>query len=78
MRIVLLLVGFIFVLWIWRWLGRGRRIVTKLKAPTTPTSRAPAAMLACRFCGVHIPESEAIHSTEGVFCCQQHSVNMQK
>lgn len=71
MRIVLLLAVLVFLLW------RGWRFIAVRKAPTKLPG-APTAMLACRFCGVHVPESEAIRSTEGVFCCQQHRVNMQK
>ncbi|MBK7001634.1 MAG: hypothetical protein IPH35_17130 [Rhodoferax sp.] len=68
---MLLLAGLIFLLW------RGWRVFAALKAPTALTN-TPTAMLACRFCGVHIPKSEAIHSKEGIYCCQPHRITMEK
>ncbi|MDM8545477.1 PP0621 family protein [Candidatus Venteria ishoeyi] len=29
-------------------------------------------MLPCAFCGMHIPEQEAIHRGDKVYCCQEH------
>lgn len=71
MRMVLLLAVVIFLLW------RGWRVFTVPKAPTQLPG-APTTMLACRFCGIHVPANEAIRSTEGVFCCQQHRLNMHR
>jgi len=33
---------------------------------------APERMLACAVCGVHVPESEGVHTSEGFFCCEEH------
>jgi len=55
--------------WLWR----------SLSAAGTPPSVgknhpeiAPATMVQCRHCGVHLPATEAITGANGVYCSQAH------
>ena len=29
-------------------------------------------MVACEYCGLHVPESETVRAEEAVFCCREH------
>ncbi|WP_310625459.1 PP0621 family protein [Limnohabitans sp.] len=51
---------------IW-WIRQQRR-------PDTPQQKTsgPQIMVACAHCGTHIPENEAIHGAQGVYCSQAH------
>ncbi len=39
-------------------------------APDTP--RIPQPMLRCAVCGLHLPASDAITTTTGTYCCEEH------
>lgn len=44
--------------------------------PPSPNSSAPAspqAMLACAYCGVHIPADDAVRHAGKTFCCSEHA-----
>ena len=41
---------------------------TKRRRPSNRIER----MLACAVCGVHVPESEALHAEGEFFCCEAH------
>jgi len=52
-------------------------IYVVLRAPARreekkPLPGQPQPMVRCAFCGVHFPESEAIHGDERIFCCEAH------
>lgn len=32
----------------------------------------PERVLACRHCGVHVPESEGVRNSDGFYCCEAH------
>jgi uncharacterized protein len=36
------------------------------------TSPNPPRMLPCAYCGVHVPESEAITRAGKIYCCREH------
>jgi len=61
--------------------GRGGVIVFRGGTPgrTDSAKRAqqpetPERMLACERCGLHVPESEAVHRYGSAFCCHDHSL----
>lgn len=41
------------------------------KAPP-PQNRMPTVMVACRQCGTHLPENEAVQGREGIYCSAEH------
>jgi len=67
MKILLFLVA-VFVL---LWLLRG---ATTRRGPRggMPPPKAPQPMIACAFCGVHLPRDEALPGRGGVFCGDAH------
>ncbi len=46
------------------------------KRPRPPA--APAIMVACRECGTHLPENEAVQGREGVYCSAEHRRQKEK
>jgi uncharacterized protein len=32
-------------------------------------------MVQCKYCGLHLPEHEAIHTSKGTYCCEAHRRN---
>ena len=64
-----LLVFLVLALLAWRWRS-GRS-----KLSGDDQHKAPGAaveVLACSHCGVHLPATEAIKGTQGVYCCSAH------
>ena len=51
----------------------GDRTDAARKAPP-PSGRAnvPAIMVACRQCGTHLPETEAVQGSQGAYCSADH------
>jgi hypothetical protein len=66
MRFLLILIAvFVFVL----------LIRTLLARPTATTRSKPSngeTIVPCRYCGLHIPKSEAVFSEPGYFCSAAH------
>lgn len=42
------------------------------QAPQRPKPNTPATMVACKHCGVMLPESEAVKGQTGVYCGEAH------
>lgn len=56
----------------------GRRFLKQLSQKEGGRARrgargAPERMLACRQCGLHVPESEGVHRGEAFYCCDAHA-----
>ncbi len=68
MKYVLLLLVIAAVLWLLR--GRSRSAGPAAAPP--PDANAQEEMLACGYCGVHLPRSEALAGPGGVFCSEAH------
>ncbi|WP_456404472.1 PP0621 family protein [Thiolapillus sp.] len=64
MKIVSLLVAAFLIWWILRTL-RGRKAAA-------PKSRIKN-MLACEYCGLHIPEDEAVRKDGHTYCSKEHA-----
>ena len=79
MKYVILILVLVCAAW-WAF-GRRRRPIAKSappadKAKAPPEGEAPAAMLACAHCGVHLPPAEALLDGESrVFCSEAHRLS---
>jgi len=65
LRIIILLIGVWLVLQIIK-----RALGTRRTPP--PGKPSIAKMVACAYCGVHVPETEAIRNGEKMYCCEEH------
>lgn len=52
-------------------------VVLRTGMTMPPEKPAPGAerMLRCEHCSLYIPESEAVHRSGAVFCCQEHGLS---
>ena len=64
MKIISLLIAVLLVWWILKTLRRNR------VADAEPRIRN---MLPCDYCGLHIPEDEAIQNQGRFYCCKEHA-----
>lgn len=60
---------------LWKW--RAARRTDKRPQSTTQAAKGESAegtpMLACRLCGLHVPQPEAVRNAQGWYCCEAHS-----
>lgn len=70
MKFLLVLAVLVVAFWLWR---NGRRAVGG-ETPGSPQQPAKGAVpvVACDFCGMHLPESELVKGERGRYCCQEH------
>ncbi|MBV9891586.1 MAG: hypothetical protein JO090_11960 [Rhizobacter sp.] len=67
MKIVVFVVAVIVLLWLLRGTTARRRPGASEAAPPSPQP-----MIACAYCGVHLPRDEALPGRGGVFCGDAH------
>jgi uncharacterized protein len=67
MKILLFLVAVFVLLWLLR--GTTAR---RFPPRRGPAPLAPQPMMACAYCGVHLPRDEALPGRGGVFCGDAH------
>ncbi len=71
-----LLVFFVvfFAIWLWRKNRRDemRERVVPPRQPAPPAVGAPQAMLRCAHCSLHLPASDAVRGTHGMYCSAAH------
>ncbi|MHB8535108.1 MAG: PP0621 family protein [Sulfuricaulis sp.] len=65
LRIIILLIGLWLVLQIIK-----RALGTRRSPP--PRQASIAKMVACTYCGTHVPESETIRDGDKTYCCEDH------
>ena len=65
MKIVIFLIAVVVLLWLLRGTTTRRR-----SHRASPPS--PQPMIACAYCGVHLPRDEALPGRGGVFCGDAH------
>lgn len=70
MKILLFLVVVFLLLWLLRG-GQRRRTPPPSARPANPADE-PQQIVACAFCGVHLPRDEALPGKGGVFCGDAH------
>ena len=67
MKIVVFLIAVVVLLWLLRGATTRRR-----SNPGAARPPAPQPMIACAYCGVHLPRDEALPGRGGVFCGDAH------
>ena len=70
MKLILLLVICVLAIWMWK-SGRAASGAARDEAPARPSTDA-SPMVACRQCGLHLPETESVSGELGAYCCQAH------
>ena len=66
MKIVVFLIAVIVLLWLLRGATTRRQRTDAAQPPS------PQPMIACAYCGVHLPRDEALPGRGGVFCGDAH------
>ena len=67
MKIVVFLIAVFVLLWLLRGTTARRRPKPGAEQPSSPQP-----MIACAYCGVHLPRDEALPGRGGVFCGDAH------
>ncbi|HTJ07907.1 MAG TPA: PP0621 family protein [Caldimonas sp.] len=67
MKIVLFVIAVVALLWLLRGTTTRRR-----QHRETAQSQSPQPMIACAYCGVHLPRDEALPGRGGAFCGDAH------
>lgn len=66
MKLLIVLLAVLFGVWLWR----SRRLAERPLKPRRPA--ALQNMVTCRVCGLHLPSTEAVTTTRGVYCDDAH------
>ena len=73
MKYLLVLAVVMVAFYIWRNNRLGDRADAPRQAPPPPgRANVPAIMVACRQCGTHLPETEAVQGSQGAYCSADH------
>jgi uncharacterized protein len=75
MKFILFLIAVFVLLWLLR-NALGRRGGTPTAPP--PEARAAQPIVACSYCGLHLPRDEALPGRGGVFCGEPHRAAFEK
>lgn len=71
MKYLLVVAVVLVAFWVWRNNRRQEQTPRQpVKPPATPST--PMRMVACRHCGTHLPETDAIAGSRGVYCSRDH------
>jgi len=76
MKILLFLIAVVVLLWLLR--GATVRRGNGGGAAKAPPPTAPQPVIACTYCGVHLPRDEALPGRGGVFCGDAHRTAFEK
>jgi uncharacterized protein len=68
-RVLLLLAVVLAALWLLR---GGRRRESDRRDPASPRTPPREEMVSCRYCGLHLPRSEALLGHGDLFCSEAH------
>lgn len=78
MKYLLVLAVVLFAVWLWKHNRRqeARERAAEKAAHQTPPAPPPVAsvarMVACRHCGLHLPEADAVSGQHGRYCSEAH------
>ncbi len=67
-RLLLLFLIVWFLIWIIR-----KQISDQGKTTPKLTSKQAEDMIACDYCGTHVPQSLVVKSAQKQYCCQEHA-----
>lgn len=70
MKFFLVLAVCLLGVWLWR-SGRGAGHASQDNTQHRPPSDA-SSMIACKHCGLHLPETEALKGQRGMYCSLAH------
>ncbi len=76
MKILLFVIAVVVLLWLLRGTAGRRRNGGAARSSSQPT--APQPVIACAYCGVHLPRDEALPGRGGVFCGEAHRTAFEK
>lgn len=82
MKFVLVILVVLAGVWLWR-RNRAEEARDEAEAaaqaqagrasqPPPAVQQAPAEMVSCRHCGLHLPAADAVAGTQGPYCSQDH------
>ncbi len=77
MKIVLFVIAVLVLLWLLRGTTTRRGNGAGGNAKSPPPN-APQPVIACAYCGVHLPRDEALPGRGGVFCGDAHRTAFEK
>jgi uncharacterized protein len=77
MKILLFVIAVVVLLWLLRG-TTGRRGGGDGGSARSPPPNAPRPVIACAYCGVHLPRDEALPGRGGVFCGEAHRTAFEK
>jgi uncharacterized protein len=79
LKFLLFLLALLFGVWLWRrnrlnYLKQGPHKKDGQQTPQaqSPSVNQPSPMLACKHCGVRMPESDMFKGKQGVYCTPAH------
>ena len=76
MKILLFLIAVVVLLWLLK--GTTTRRRNGGGSAKSPPPTAPQPVIACAYCGVHLPRDEALPGRGGVFCGDAHRTAFEK
>ena len=66
-----LLLFFIFMVLLWQWRNARQPKVRQAQRKSAPGS-GTLPMVSCAHCGLHLPASDAVQGTGGLYCSMEH------
>lgn len=72
MKYLLVLAVVVVAFWIWRNNRRAEAADRAAQRRPAPPPAKPVTMVACRVCGTHLPQTEAVQGSQGVYCSAEH------
>lgn len=72
MKYLLVLAVVVIAFWIWRNNRRAEAADRTAQRRPSPTPAKPVTMVACRLCGTHLPQTEAVQGSQGAYCSTEH------
>lgn len=79
MKYLLVFAVVLVAVYVWRNNRRLERQEREKAAPPRPAAPAgqPIAMVACRVCGTHLPQNEALNGRLGSYCSAEHQQRLE-
>lgn len=69
MKALIVLAALAGLVWL---LTRPRRLSARPHAERRSASRAPETMVRCAYCGIHLPQADALRGRQGWYCSTTH------